>query len=229
MSVRPHAPGSDSAAAGGAGSGWAVLDSGLKAQSTDSGLPVLVCDAREYHGLPRDTMKDGSPAAGAADIAAATAAAASAASATAPLPSALPLRVLPSAAGGGPQGVFASSVGHLVVKGVSDEHSTIVPRPGFASEYGAGAAAPAYLPPLGSKLLLMPGHCDPFVNHFDWMVGVRRSGEGAHLAEAAAAVAAVAGAGAGGSGSGSACLGASESGKAVVAHVWRIAARSPGI
>lgn len=176
-----------------------MLDSGLKAQSTDSGLPVLVCDAREYHGLPLDTLKDAAAAA-AADIAAAAEAAATATAATASLPSALPLRVLPTAADGAPRGVFASSVGHLVVKGVSDEHSTIVPRPGFAGEYGA--APPAYLPPLGAKLLLMPGHCDPFVNHFDWVVGVRRKGEGS---------------------------GASASGSAVVEHVWRIAARSPGI
>ena len=43
----------------------------------------------------------------------------------------------------------------------SDEHGKI--------EIAAGAAAPA----LGAKLLLVPGHCDPTVNLYDWYVGVR--------------------------------------------------------
>ena len=30
------------------------------------------------------------------------------------------------------------------------------------------------LPALGEKLLLVPGHCDPTVNLYDWYVGVRR-------------------------------------------------------
>src|SRR5258706_5444303 len=29
------------------------------------------------------------------------------------------------------------------------------------------------LPALGEKLLLVPGHCDPTVNLYDWYVGVR--------------------------------------------------------
>ena len=37
-------------------------------------------------------------------------------------------------------------------------------------EIAAGAAAPA----LGDKLLLVPGHCDPTVNLYDWYVCVRR-------------------------------------------------------
>ena len=44
----------------------------------------------------------------------------------------------------------------------SDEH-------GFL-EIAAGAAAPA----LGEKLLLVPGHCDPTINLYDWYVGVRK-------------------------------------------------------
>lgn len=43
----------------------------------------------------------------------------------------------------------------------SDEHGVI--------EISAGAAAPA----LGDKLSLVPGHCDPTVNLYDWYVGVR--------------------------------------------------------
>ena len=43
----------------------------------------------------------------------------------------------------------------------ADEHGVI--------EIGSGAAAPA----LGEKLLLVPGHCDPTVNLYDWYVCVR--------------------------------------------------------
>jgi 3-hydroxy-D-aspartate aldolase len=32
----------------------------------------------------------------------------------------------------------------------------------------------AQLPALGDKLLLVPGHCDPTVNLYDWYVCVRR-------------------------------------------------------
>ena len=49
----------------------------------------------------------------------------------------------------------------LVYRGASDEHGWI--------EVGAEAAAP----PLGEKLLLVPGHCDPTVNLYDWYVAVR--------------------------------------------------------
>jgi len=43
----------------------------------------------------------------------------------------------------------------------SDEHGVI--------EVAAGARAPA----LGEKLRLVPGHCDPTVNLYDWLVGIR--------------------------------------------------------
>jgi len=43
----------------------------------------------------------------------------------------------------------------------SDEHGVI--------EVGSGATAPA----LGEKLLLVPGHCDPTVNLYDWYVCMR--------------------------------------------------------
>lgn len=45
---------------------------------------------------------------------------------------------------------------------VSDEHGVLAIAP--------GAQAPA----LGDKLLLVPGHCDPTVNLYDWFVCVRR-------------------------------------------------------
>ena len=44
----------------------------------------------------------------------------------------------------------------------SDEHGWVEASP--------GAVAPA----LGEKLLLVPGHCDPTVNLYDWYVCVRR-------------------------------------------------------
>jgi D-serine deaminase-like pyridoxal phosphate-dependent protein len=50
----------------------------------------------------------------------------------------------------------------LVYSHASDEH-------GFV-EIEAGAAAPA----LGEKLLLVPGHCDPTINLYDWYVCARK-------------------------------------------------------
>jgi D-serine deaminase-like pyridoxal phosphate-dependent protein len=44
----------------------------------------------------------------------------------------------------------------------SDEHGVL--------KIAAGARAPA----LGEKLLLVPGHCDPTVNLYDWFVCVRK-------------------------------------------------------
>jgi len=49
----------------------------------------------------------------------------------------------------------------LTYKSASDEHGWI--------EIGAGVAAPR----LGEKLMLVPGHCDPTVNLYDWYVCVR--------------------------------------------------------
>ena len=49
----------------------------------------------------------------------------------------------------------------LVYRAASDEHGVV--------DIGSGAAAPA----LGEKLLLVPGHCDPTVNLYDWYVCVR--------------------------------------------------------
>jgi D-serine deaminase-like pyridoxal phosphate-dependent protein len=53
-------------------------------------------------------------------------------------------------------------------------------RPGLAyikasDEHGVLQASPgAAVPALGEKLLLVPGHCDPTVNLYDWYVCVRR-------------------------------------------------------
>ena len=49
----------------------------------------------------------------------------------------------------------------LTYKSASDEHGWI--------EVGAGAKAPV----LGEKIWIVPGHCDPTVNLYDWYVGVR--------------------------------------------------------
>ena len=49
----------------------------------------------------------------------------------------------------------------LVYAGASDEHGRV--------EIAAGAEAPR----LGDKLLLVPGHCDPTVNLYDWYVCMR--------------------------------------------------------
>ncbi|MDE2515103.1 MAG: DSD1 family PLP-dependent enzyme [Rhodospirillales bacterium] len=49
----------------------------------------------------------------------------------------------------------------LRLTGASDEHGKL--------EFGAETAAPK----LGEKLRLVPGHCDPTVDRYDWYVGVR--------------------------------------------------------
>ncbi|RDV03777.1 DSD1 family PLP-dependent enzyme [Undibacter mobilis] len=55
-------------------------------------------------------------------------------------------------------------------------------RPGLSyhrpsDEHGVVAVAPgAQKPAWGDKLLLVPGHCDPTVNLYDWYVGVRDFG-----------------------------------------------------
>lgn len=107
--------------------GWVVVDSGLKAQSTDSGPGVVAATVDEFAAPGRPPL--------AFDEAG---------------------------------GRFPTSVGHLTVASVSDEHSTLLPGGGA----GAVGGAPL-LPAPGTKLMVVPGHCDPFVNHFDWLVAVR--------------------------------------------------------
>ncbi len=50
----------------------------------------------------------------------------------------------------------------LVYVGASDEHGKVSVSAGFTP------------PRVGEKLRLVPGHCDPTVDRFDWYVGVRR-------------------------------------------------------
>lgn len=121
---------------------WVVVDSGLKSQSTDSGNPVVVATVDEFCAASRS-------ASATASALAATAAGATDAHA--------PTIVYDAASGR-----FVSSAGHLLVKSVSDEHSTLVSQDANAS-----------FPSLATKLLLMPGHCDPFVNHYNELVAVR--------------------------------------------------------
>jgi 3-hydroxy-D-aspartate aldolase len=45
---------------------------------------------------------------------------------------------------------------------------------GASDEHGKLVCAPGTAPDLGEKLLLVPGHCDPTVDRYDWYVGVRR-------------------------------------------------------
>ncbi len=118
---------------GGIGSNrWAVLDSGLKAQSTDSGPPMIVCATSDV----RTTTRGDNPS------------------------------IASCAAWNAKLRCFESSsrYGQYAVASVSDEHTKIIARENCAD-------APP-LPAVGAKLLLMPGHCDPFVNHFDWLVAV---------------------------------------------------------
>jgi D-serine deaminase-like pyridoxal phosphate-dependent protein len=48
----------------------------------------------------------------------------------------------------------------------SDEHGVIA----VSGDLAATGAAP---PGVGDRLWLVPGHCDPTVNLYDWIVGVR--------------------------------------------------------
>ena len=52
--------------------------------------------------------------------------------------------------------------GRVRYAGASDEHGKLV------------ADDPADRPALGEKLRLIPGHCDPTVDRYDWYVGVRK-------------------------------------------------------
>jgi len=45
-----------------------------------------------------------------------------------------------------------------------------------SDEHGVLAVAPDAAPPaLGERVWLVPGHCDPTVNLYDWIVGVRNA------------------------------------------------------
>ncbi len=76
-------------------------------------------------------------------------------------------------------GVAVLDVGHKAVA-VDSGLPLVWQRPGIAytgasDEHGAlRVADDAAAPKLGEKLRLIPGHCDPTVDRFDWYVGVRR-------------------------------------------------------
>jgi D-serine deaminase-like pyridoxal phosphate-dependent protein len=85
--------------------------------------------------------------------------------------------------------VMSATAGHQVVvdaghKALSNDSGfpTVWQRPGLSyhrpsDEHGVIAvAAGAQRPAWGEKLLLVPGHCDPTVNLYDWYVGVRGFG-----------------------------------------------------
>jgi D-serine deaminase-like pyridoxal phosphate-dependent protein len=59
--------------------------------------------------------------------------------------------------------LVAGLPGLEVIK-ASDEHGVV--------HISAGAAAPG----LGDRMKLVPGHCDPTVNLYDWIVAVRDGG-----------------------------------------------------
>jgi D-serine deaminase-like pyridoxal phosphate-dependent protein len=67
----------------------------------------------------------------------------------------------------------------LKASSVDSGMPTVWQRPGLAytrasDEHGCVDIAPdAPAPALGEKLLLVPGHCDPTVNLYDWYVCVR--------------------------------------------------------
>ena len=44
---------------------------------------------------------------------------------------------------------------------------------GASDEHGKLACEPGHAPLLGEKLRLVPGHCDPTVDRYDWYVGIR--------------------------------------------------------
>ena len=90
-------------------------------------------------------------------------------------------------AGGAGAGASALRVGCGVEFGVTtDEHSTLVVNRGSvavaaalaADDSSADSVFDTVLPPLGAKVLLVPGHCDPTVNLHDFLVPFRAPDSG---------------------------------------------------
>ena len=79
-----------------------------------------------------------------------------------------------------PQAALAVVDAGLKASSVDSGMPTVWQRPGLAytrasDEHGWVEVAPGTTAPaLGEKLMLVPGHCDPTVNLYDWYVGVRR-------------------------------------------------------
>ena len=83
--------------------------------------------------------------------------------------------------------VMSLSPGRAVVdaghKALSNDSGfpTVPGKPGVSygqpsDEHGVLELGGGWQPALGEKLLLIPGHCDPTVNLYDWFVGVRHFG-----------------------------------------------------
>ena len=74
-------------------------------------------------------------------------------------------------------GVAVLDAGHKAVA-VDSGLPLVWQRPGVAyvgasDEHGKLQCEPGAAPALGEKLLLVPGHCDPTVDRYDWFVGLR--------------------------------------------------------
>jgi D-serine deaminase-like pyridoxal phosphate-dependent protein len=75
-------------------------------------------------------------------------------------------------------GVAVVDAGHKAVA-VDSGLPLVADRPGLrfvgaSDEHGKLAIEDGAAPALGEKLRLIPGHCDPTVDRYDWYVGVRR-------------------------------------------------------
>jgi len=87
------------------------------------------------------------------------------------------LFVLTTVMSTGQPGVAAVDAGHKAVA-VDSGLPLVWNRPGVvyagaADEHGKLRCEPGTRPALGEKLWLVPGHCDPTVDRYDWYVGVR--------------------------------------------------------
>lgn len=127
--------------------GLVVLDAGLKALSTDSGPAVL-------------------PPSQSGEAAAAAAAATAAHSSRACVPA---LQTGATHCDLVPPGAWRAGGIQVDWQSGGDEHSKLLyPLPGTVP-----AGAVPQLPALGDVVRLQPGHCDPTVNLYDWLVGYR--------------------------------------------------------
>ncbi|GBF95163.1 hypothetical protein Rsub_07876 [Raphidocelis subcapitata] len=133
----------------------AVVDAGLKAVSLDSGPPRV--DASWRAAPPSNSAAAAAAAAASAERGGAAAASAQRSSGGAQQPS------------GGVDGSADAVAPEYKCGG--DEHGILLyPQPGAVHALGPPAAS---LPPRGALLRLQPGHCDPTVNLFDWVVAYR--------------------------------------------------------
>jgi D-serine deaminase-like pyridoxal phosphate-dependent protein len=127
----------------------AVVDAGLKAVALDSGPPLLDESWAIYPAPPppqaqaQTTMQQAQTQASG--------------------------ERRPGGGGGGAQQHAGLRADY---KCAGDEHGLLLfPLPGAVPSLGP--AAGAALPPRGALLRLQPGHCDPTVNLYDWIVAAR--------------------------------------------------------